>query len=369
MTDLREKPIAAFFGLAKAFDFPFAGGTHSYLRRLSLQWAQMGYRTDFVTFGEDQAFEVEHAVGVRTLGHVEFHQALRTLLDHGYPNVISAYLPPKYRMLYAGFRLGRRKRSRYHAMLWAWPEAWWRREAQILDSRVVSHNGAIFAVSPRLARWASKSRRKAVTILPPVSENYWTTPEDKPEADSIRVRYLGRLDPDKGAGFALDLMNRLVDDPTFSLHIHGIYWDHDPKTMRLHRELSEQDAIHYRPRLGSAYQPEQEEEIASVLKETDVLILPYRKLSSTIDTPALLLEGMAACCAVLTPRLGDIGELYGESPFLLPADFTLAHAEQIIRTAKDQLSRERSRIVAARRKLVFRQEDAAQAMLAHFVLD
>ena len=87
-----------------------------------------------------------------------------------------------------------------------------------------------------------------------------------------------------------------------------------------------------------------------ILRDTDILLLPYQKLSSTIDTPVLLLEGMASLCAILTRPLGDIPEIYGASRLLLSEP---AAAAPIILESRDFLEEERQRIRRRNQELGF----------------
>jgi len=82
------------------------------------------------------------------------------------------------------------------------------------------------------------------------------------------------------------------------------------------------------------------------LRDTDILVLPYRSMAGTIDPPLLLLEAMAAGCACLTCPVGNVAEIYGESPFIIRGNFVPQTMDMVQAVLSDQtvLERERERV-------------------------
>jgi len=84
------------------------------------------------------------------------------------------------------------------------------------------------------------------------------------------------------------------------------------------------------------------------LRDTDILVLPYRSMAGTIDPPLLLLEAMAAGCACLTCPVGNVPEIYGESPFIIRGSFVSQAATLVQRVlaCRDLLHHEQDRVRA-----------------------
>jgi glycosyltransferase involved in cell wall biosynthesis len=84
-----------------------------------------------------------------------------------------------------------------------------------------------------------------------------------------------------------------------------------------------------------------------------------------MDTPLLLLEGMASLCAVITRPLGDIPGIYGPSPFLLSGDGNMADAAQRVKEARNLLDEERQRIRLQNERLGFGLDKILNQFIAH----
>jgi glycosyltransferase involved in cell wall biosynthesis len=88
--------------------------------------------------------------------------------------------------------------------------------------------------------------------------------------------------------------------------------------------------LHYIEVERKLWTPATDEQVLKLLRETDVFVQPYRTLESTVDTPLLLLEAMAALCVVLSRPVGDIKEIYGESPFIIYGDSFVDSAMEVL---------------------------------------
>jgi glycosyltransferase involved in cell wall biosynthesis len=174
---------------------------------------------------------------------------------------------------------------------------------------------------------------------------------------------MGRLDEAKGIGEATDIFRRLADRPDVECSLHGYYWPGDGRSRALHAELLTEKGFRYVGREWGGWTPQVEHDVAETLRETDVLLLPYRTLSTTIDMPLLLLEGMASLCAVVTRRVGDIPEVYGESPFLVPAGEYVGGALRLIARAPDLLQAERRRLAIQNQRWDFRTATVARLLV------
>jgi glycosyltransferase involved in cell wall biosynthesis len=158
------------------------------------------------------------------------------------------------------------------------------------------------------------------------------------------LAYLGRTDPGKGVEEAVEIFRALKDRPDIEARICGFQWRHSPQSKRLHEWLGQQDDITYVCNEWRQWSEDTDRWVADTLRNTDILVLPYKQLSTTMDVPLVLLEGMASLCAVVTKPYGDIPWVYGDSPFLLPEEGSAQTAVALIERARDLLPAERKRL-------------------------
>ncbi len=352
----------AFFGAFGAFEYFRIGGTESFARRLATGLRDLGQEADFVVYGAPVTKRQATPAGIDLCYFAELPGALRHLAE-GYEHVLTMYLYPRDRLTYMFFRRRYRNRLTCHQFYFGWPDSLLRRKAAFLDARLYPYNGRLFCVSPRIYHYARSWSPSARLFLPPVPESYFLTPEDKPVGGKLRVTYIGRTDPGKGIEDVIQLFTELKDSPGVEVAIHGFHRRDAAVSEQIHESLCRQGTISYHHEDYDGYTPEVEAGVGRILRDTDVLVLPYRRLSSTIDTPLLLLEGMAALCAVATRPLGDIPSLYGPSPFLFSGADGLGPLAQEIEGAGKIMAPERRRILGRNRELGFGTKQAVNLLL------
>jgi glycosyltransferase involved in cell wall biosynthesis len=352
----------AFFGAFGAFEYFRIGGAESFARRLAAGLLELGLRADFVVYGAPVSKRQATPAGIDLFYFAELPGALRHLAE-GYEHVLTMYLYPRDRLTYMFFRRRYRNRLICHQFYFGWPDAVLRRKAAFFDARLYPFNGRLFCVSPRILRYVENWSDRGRLFLPPVPESYFLAPEDKSDGSKTRVTYIGRTDPGKGIEDVIQLFTELKDSPGVEVAIHGFHRRNAAVSEQIHESLRRQDTIPYHHEDYDGYTPEMEAGVGRILKETDVLVLPYRKLSSTIDTPLLLLEGMAALCAVVTRSLGDIISTYGPSPWLISESAQIVSVVDRILEAQTILPGERRRIYLRNRELGFDLKSAANLLV------
>jgi len=353
----------AFFGPLGAFDYFKIGGMESLTRRLAAELLRRGHRVGLVLYGAPANADQRLGPGIILHYRASLGDALATL-SRSYEQVFTIYLPVRDRFTYLKFRRAQRRRLRFHQFYSSWPDSGLKRRAVFADARLYPFNGRLFCISPRLLEAVSRWSEKGALLLPPVPAGYFVESADKSRGTSLRVTYIGRTEPAKGIEEVLELHRQLRDQAGWALTIHGFHYRERPDMVRMHEQLSSQKEIRYVHTPFAGYSPEVDENLARVLADTDVLLLPYRRLSSTMDTPVLLCEGMASLSAVLTRPLGDIPALYGASPFLYQE---AAEMGEIIRRAlgdPEILTKERRRLVGRNRRLALRSDLVADRFLA-----
>lgn len=354
----------AFFGLKQAFNYYQIGGTESFVRRLAIKMVQQqSCRVDYILYGTNETKEIEIFPNLRLRYFERFEDAI-SAISGNYDHIMTTYLLPKHRFKYASSRGKNKKSSLFHLVYFGWPDSLVKRKLYFGEARLCPYNGKLFCISQRQYEYVKGWAENVVYILPPVPEDYFLRPEDKPKNDKIKLTFLGRIDLGKGIEEVIHLFKALRGNSRFECAIHGIHLPEDKRSLEIHNRLKQQTNIKYIDVDRQNYSPGGEEMVKNVLKETDIFIQPYQRLSSTIDTPVLLLEAMASLCAVITKPFGNIPDIYGKSNFLIPEKNSFIHTLNLLRNLSvDMLSKERERIYEQNLKLNFRSENIANIFL------
>jgi glycosyltransferase involved in cell wall biosynthesis len=343
--------VIAFFGFYGSFDCFRIGGTESFARRLAAGLIRQGHQVDFVVYGAPNPYQGQAGPGIRLSVWVDLKEALATL--PGYDHVMTMYMHAGDRLRYLRFRRRERRGVRFHKVYFVCPDSPIRRKLAFLDARLYPFIGRLFCISPRLLREVEGWSDRGTLLLPPVPESFFLAPEDKPRHEELRVNYIGRTEPGKGIETVLALFTLLKNHPQVQVAIHGYHHPNSTPSVQVHEELSRQTDIPYFYIPYDEYTPEVDENMRRLLMDTDILVLPYQRLSSTIDTPLLLLEGMASLCAVATRPLGDIPSIYGPGPFIISNPGSIGAAATAILGAREVLEAERRRVKQQRDALGF----------------
>ena len=341
----------AFFGFYGSFDYFKIGGTESFARRLAGGLIRQGHQVDFVVYGAPNPYQGQAGPGIRLSVWVDLKEALATL--PGYDHVMTMYMHARDRLCYLRFRWRQRRRLRFHQVYFDWPDSPIRRKLAFLDARLYPFNGRLFCISPRLLREVEGWSARGALLLPPVPESFFLALEDKPRHEELRVNFIGRTELGKGIETVLALFTLLKNHPQVQVAIYGYHRPNSTPSVQVHEELSRQTDIPYFYTPYEGYTPEVDENMGRLLMDTDILVLPYQRISSTIDTPLLLLEGMASLCAVATSPLGDIPTIYGPGPFIIYSPGSIEAAATAILGGRDVLEAERRRVKQQRDALGF----------------
>jgi len=342
----------AFFGIHYACHYFHIGGTDSFVRRIAVELAGNHADTvDYVLYGESDEADTQIMPGLRMRDFSTFSEAKKALLD--YDHVITIYLPPRDRLRFMLFRATRPKNIKFHVVYFSWPDSRIKRKLMFADSRLVPYNGRIFTISPRQYNVVKTWCPDPMLIWPPVPTEYFLSPQSKPKSSRLRVTWVGRIDPGKGVNQIVDLFQKLSSNPTIELKVCAHRWDSCTKTKELQQWFMEQEKFEYINTEYTKHSADVEQLVCEILKNTDIFILPYEKLSSTIDMPLLLLESMAALCTIIFKPQGNMTKVYGSDQFVLPEmDFvkkTLCLIEQIA----SRIPSEQKRIFDRNQQLCF----------------
>lgn len=343
----------AFFGLKSAFDYFQIGGVESFIRRLSACMVKKGDQVDYIFYGADQEKSTSPYQGFTLRYFKQFDKALEAI-NEKYDHVITVYLLIKHRTQYAFFRKKHNNKTSFHFIYFGWPDSLIKRKLYFSEARFFPYNGKLFCISKRQYEYVKMWAKNAEYILPPVPEDYFLKPEEKPTNKKIKITFLGRIDPRKGILEAIELFSALKGSDKYECSIFGIHVKEDGESLRLHRLLKEQNKIKYIETDRKHHSLEIGKSVKQILKQTDILFLPYEKLSSTIDMPVTLLEAMASLCVVVTKPFGNIPDIYGKSEFTIPpTKFSENVLNMLNKLRYDDILRERKRIFLQNESLAF----------------
>ncbi|MEM5831155.1 MAG: glycosyltransferase family 4 protein [Candidatus Aenigmatarchaeota archaeon] len=353
----------AFLGLFKSFDYFQVGGTESFIRRLTFELLQKGIDVDYIFYGDKKNKEINIS-RINLIYFKTFRDALIFINKKKYTHIITIYLLPEDRIKYALFKMRNNNIIKFHFIYFSWPDSWLKRLFYFTEARLFPYNGKLFCISKRQYEYVKRWANNVVYLLPPVPDNYFLKLEEKPINEKIRITFLGRVDPGKGIDEVIEIFKTLKGNDKFDCSIYGIHIPEHKESFKIHNFLKNQDEIKYIEVERKKYSPEVEEMVRNVLKNTDILILPYKKLSSTIDTPLTLLEAMASLCVVITKPFGNIPDIYGKSKFIIPSENFVNNTLNLLNsiTYKD-LIEERKRIYERNNILNFKASSVAKKFI------
>ena len=344
----------AFFGKQSCFDSADIGGTNSLVRRLSEEIVRKyGYSSDSIFYGAESKV-ITHTKDIRSCYYRTISEALISLKN--YDHIILICLPLRDIPVFRNFCVQNSKKIVFHRISSVWPESYLKRELMFFFHNLIPLNGTTFGLSERLTKTLSDRGLQCAHLWPPVPESYFKTLKETKEENiynSVRVTFVGRLDAGKGIFETIRLFENLAQYSGIELKLYGLYFNSDPKATQIHKQLSEQNLFPYYPIEFHNYTPEADVMVRDALFNTDIFVQPYRQLSSTMDTPLLILEAMAALNAVITRPYGNIPDIYGPSPCLIDGPQFVEKATNLILQSRHWLGAERDRLYTQNQQLKF----------------
>ena len=345
-----------FFGVTNSFDYHHIGGTDSFFRRIGADLCRRGHTVAFVHYGGPVDAEESSSpiAGLRIKRFRHFESALEELSRESGPVFVNA-IRARDRLRFIRFRRRLARQIGFFMVYSMYAETWSGRWKHFLESRIYPYNAGTLCMSQRLVEHTRRLTRQPRLVLPPVPPSYYAGCSDKRKQGKIVVSYVGRMESGKGAPEAAEVLSGIVRDGRFQTCVSAYAFTNDDQAQAMEDRLVSLPGLRYDRCEYQNWSLQLEYRLARLLYDTDVLLLPYQRLSSTIDIPLLLLEGMAAQCCCLIPSLGDISTIYGESPFLVePNNFVTSALELLHRLSWNDICRERQRV---RQRIHFLQVD------------
>ncbi len=350
----------AFWGWKNSFDYFQIGGTESFVRRLTSKLNDNEVKVDYIMYDAEQRKDVVINPRLKLKYFVKFEDALETLKSC-YDHVITIYLFPLDRLKFAHFRKKHNSNIKFHFVYTGWPDSSIKRWLLFLEAKLFPYNGQLFCISKRQYQYLKQSSKNVTYLMPPVPEDFFIEPKNKPIHEKAKITFLGRIDSGKGIEDVIEAFGRLSTDGRYECSIYGIHLSEDHKSVDIHNQLKAQNIIKYVEVDRMAYSKGVEDMVRDVLRETDVFVQPYKRLSSTIDTPLLILEAMANLCVIVTRAFGNIPEIYGQNKFFVKeGDFVGQLIEMLDDLSLDDVLGERQRVYEQTRRLNFGSDRAAR---------
>lgn len=341
----------AFFGKEGSFDYGHIGGTNSLTRRLAKELVEVhGHSVDFIFYGL-QTKNISHAQNINSYYYTNYSDALSSLLN--YDHVILIYVSIKDIFKLYAFCNNNTDKVIFHHLYQDWPESFIMRNLMFWIKDIIPINGFKIGISERIVERLSENAQKHIKLYPPVPNNFFKKNDNINNLTKINITFIGRIDEGKGILETIEIFEKLSEYPMFKINLFGIHWKSDSNAIKIHEKLKAQSKFHYYPVDFYNHSPQVDEIVRGALFNTDIFLQPYRKLSSTIDTPLLILEAMAALCAVITKPYGNIPDIYGPSPCLIDDQDFVNEAINLILQSEKWLYAEKERIHSQNIRLKF----------------
>lgn len=334
MTPLR----IAFVGYGNSADPRYVGGHQNYLRRLASGLTEASCKIDFFALQASCHWQGNETLPVycpQSMGDLA-----RALYDGCYDYVQFTRFPLRYYP--ALVRLLRYLRACKTTVgylylvyppraLMRWLRHWLFKASFDL----------VFAASPRLYRLANRSGVQTALLLPIVPAPFFAVRRTaaSPSA-TLWARYLGRLSDDKGIRELVLILEQLrASCPQLRVGVHGYYSMRSRQAKILAHLLQTSGCCDNCDLQASqeemSYTPTAEKRVLQLLHSTDLLLLPYRSLDgATVDVPLLLLEAMAAGCAVIATPVADLVEIMADPDLVVPLRSLAGQAAKLTREGK-----------------------------------
>jgi glycosyltransferase involved in cell wall biosynthesis len=162
------------------------------------------------------------------------------------------------------------------------------------------------------------------TALTPNATPHQTDPS------RVTIGFVGTLKPWHGLDTLIDALSLIAAERS---HVRLLVVGDGPERDRLDervRTLGLEDSLHFTGPVDS-------DQIPGWLTSMDIAVAPYPDIDGFYFSPLKLFEYMAAGCACVTTRVGDLSGLidHGHTGLLCPPDDTKALAETITRLVDD----------------------------------
>ena len=354
----------AFIGYYDSFQYNKIGGSDSIVRRLS-NYLSKKHEIYLLSYGS-RVFSIENLKKNINQGFFKtFDEMLQYIDKESITNSVCVYICPRDYLKLFIFKIKIRKLF-FHALIMAYEKNAIRR---LLFFSITSalYNGHFFCISKRIFQGMKVFSKKAMLILPPVDDNFFSTGTVCSERkDKIRISYLGRLDYGKGADLAYNFfMNSQLDNSKYEFHMYAYPHKNDSFSMDLHDKLLKQNKIIYHETQLYGHSEKVDNFLARLIDCSDIFLLPYRFIDSTIDMPLVPMEIMSRGKAFIFSNIDGMSDLIYDEMALLEKDDLNDH-QIISNKIQDMLNNNHTTIANFVLKSGFKTSIVSDKMLSVF---
>lgn len=301
------------FGYYKSFDYYKIGGLESYYRRLSKKFITSGLNVMFVFYGSEKDYEIKIEDNLGLYYFESFNESLKLLLSDN-NLVFDNYILKKDRLKYLIFRKTNSKKVLFGRIFSGLPSNLYLKFLS-LEYKLFSYNGPIISLSKTIQKKLNEKSIYSKIVLPPLSDKYFTY-DKRIINEKTKITFIGRFDENKGIYKVLDLFEKLsLSSSNFEFVISGYFAHGKIDNEKFNEKISKIDNLIVDEKSWVKWSIEMDKSVINLLKNTDILVLPYKNLDGTMDPPLLLLEGMAAGCIIFTTDVGSVKEIYTFNEF------------------------------------------------------
>lgn len=347
----------AFIGWEGAYSYKEIGGMNAYVLRLAENLLSSKAKVSLFylskTSGESEIYR-----GIEIEYFNTFDENLKHRLTE-FDHTITIYFHRKDRSKWKDIRL-QLKHVKHHLVISAWPDSFFKRNLRMIEINMMKYSGYHLCMSPRISKLSSFFGNKSEVVYPPVPISFYKD-KSRENYHKLRIAFMGRLDPGKGALEAMNFFRCIrsqVHD--FEVSIYGYAWESE-ESIRVKSEICDSD-IHLVESKLCESPMEAESQVRGIFANIDILYLPYRSLQSTIDSPLVMLEGMASGCLVLTKDIGDLKEIYGSNVTVVDDILDYSLLLKKLKWVKDNLQSERERLFKQSKN--FSTENSSEVLLS-----
>ncbi len=355
----------AFIGDVHGFGYTRVGGAESCVRRLARALVAAGHRVDYFLFGgsKNRVREVEPGLTVREFTHL--HRALTALKAGQWDHVVEVLVRPAQQLAWAGCRRRLQARMTFHTMHFGGYGHGIRGDCRRLLDRVVPLNGKRFVFNEGNLGMIPVRPGKTVLLKPPIPDAYYLHLREKQINRKINVAFVGRLDPEKGINEVIALFERWAQDPHMRTSIYGYTWKDLPESQRIEQYLRTHKTIRYISRAHNNGDVPSDTDLHAILRQTDIMILPYQAFRRTLDPPLLLLEAMASLCLPVTRPVGSVARFVQDQDCLITDSGFVDSAVRYIDRMKQTIQSRREKLHAWNLQHACHTSRSAKVFLRH----
>lgn len=317
----------AFFGLHAGFDFFRIGGCESIVRRLSIQLSKKGKKVYVLTYENEEAntqkYECINIIRVK-----ELTDALNYIETNAIKDVVSISLGWGDKFKINKWLLT--NKIRIHYLITNYKPNILKRVVSALEASVTCRRGKVFVISERLKK-GYFFRSNLRLVPPPVDDSFFFNHDESLENAKYRIAFMGRLDYGKGADIAIDFFKSgLLPKDQFEFFVYGYTSKFFPESLELHKIIINDREINYIETKHETYSKKADEFLKEVGRKTDIFLLPYRFMHSSIDTPLVPLELIAQGKLLVLGRFDELNDYLPDVGLFLKDNSLAELKEQVL---------------------------------------